>query len=151
MSFWHVLLFNMLCFSVNCQVSVITSSGNAQNQYGSLSYSLGEVFYTTKGFNYTQAEGIQHNYLINPLNTVSKLRIISYPNPTSDSIYFLVENLNYLDLYYILYDLFGKVISTGNIKNNTFISMKDLPAQNYILRCFRGSYEENSFKITKIE
>ena len=151
MKCWYTLLLSFLCLPALAQINVNASSGNIRSQFGSISYSVGNVFYTIKGSSSTQAEGIQYNYLINPLNTVSKLRIISYPNPTSDSIYFLVENLNYLDLFYILYDLSGKVISTGEIKYNTFISMKDLSAQIYILRCFRGISEENSFKITKIE
>ena len=96
-------------------------------------------------------EGLQHGFVINPIYTRARLHISIYPNPTSDLVFFKVENLNFLNLSYILYDVTGITIMKGQIiDTKSFISLKELASQTYILLCLRGTIEQNVFKIIKI-
>jgi hypothetical protein len=133
------------------QKTVIPAGGESKNEYGSISYSIGEIYYTSKGSNYTISEGVQHIFIINTLLLQSKIQMIPYPNPTNNLLYFKVENNNYINLSYILYDLNGKVVKSGLIISpNSFIPLKDLPSQSYMLKCYRGKNEENIFEIFKM-
>jgi hypothetical protein len=137
--------------SSKAQTSVLTSGGDFSSNYGSMSYSIGEVFNISKGTGFKLQEGAQQCFIINPIYTHSNLHLSIFPNPTTDFIYFKVENFNYLNLSYILFDLTGKTILKGKIIDiKSFISLKNLPSQSYLLKCFRGNEEENTFKIQKI-
>jgi hypothetical protein len=145
------ILIILYSIGANGQTTVIPAGGECNSSFGTISYSIGDVFYTGKGSTYNSSEGVQHIYLINALLLQSKIHMIPYPNPTHDLLYFKVENNNYKDLTYILYDLAGKEISSGFIKSQySFISLKELSAQTYILKCFRGKTEGNIFEIIKV-
>jgi hypothetical protein len=140
-----------LSIGVTGQTTVIPTGGESISSYGTISYSIGEVYYTSKGSQFNSTEGVQHLFIINSLLIKSKVQLIPYPNPTTNLLYFKVENNNYINLSYILYDLNGKVIKNGFIINpSSFISLKELPSQTYILKCFRGNTEENIFEIFKL-
>jgi hypothetical protein len=141
-----------MLFSIgaNGQTTVLPTGGEINSTSGTISYSIGEIYYTSKGFDYTISEGVQHIFNINTPLLQSKIQLIPYPNPTNNLLYFKVENNNYINLSYILYDLNGRVMRKGFIINPySYISLKDLPAQTYMLKCFRGKYEENIFEIFK--
>lgn len=132
------------------QSSFNCSGENVKSSFGSVSYSIGESFYVIKGVDYKVNEGVQVGYIINPISTAASLRISTYPNPTTDLVFFKVENLNFSDLSYMLYDAKGTLISKGRIVDSkSFISLKQLPPSIYFLKCFRGLSEEVSFKIFK--
>ena len=137
---------------ISAQSTTNVCGGVYATTYGSTSFSFGEVFYTTKGDKNTLSEGIQFGYTLNPIVTTSSLHIVSYPNPTTDFVFFKVENLNYTDLFYVLYDASGNFIKNGSITDaRSFVSLKNLPSEIYILRCNRGNKEFNYFKIFKID
>ncbi len=149
---WILIL---LCFSflinLKAQRNVLSSGGDLKSNHGSVSVSIGEIFYTSKGLSYNMTEGLQHGFVINPIYKRASLHISIYPNPTSDLVFFKVENLNFLNLSYILYDVTGKTIMKGQIiDTKSFISLKELASQTYILLCLRGTIEQNVFKIIKI-
>lgn len=138
------------CYVSYGQSSFNCSGENVKSSFGSVSYSIGESFYVIKGADYKAHEGVQIGYTINPISTSASLRISTYPNPTSDLVFFKVENLNFSDLSYMLYDAKGKLVSKGRIVDTrSFISLKQFPPSIYILKCFRGLLEEVSFKILK--
>lgn len=144
-------LFLFFLVNLKAQKNVLSSGGDLKSNHGSVTFSIGEVFYTTKGLSYNITEGLQQSFIINPIYTSASLHISIYPNPTNDLIFFKVENLNFFDLSYILYDLTGKIIMKGKvIDRKSFISLKELSSQTYILKCFRGTNEQNAFKIIKI-
>jgi hypothetical protein len=145
------ILINLFTIGANGQTAIIPAGGECNNSYGNISYTIGDIFYTSKGSDYNISEGEQHIYIINVFPLQSKIQMIPYPNPTHNLLYFKVENNNYTDLSYILYDLNGKVIRNGFIKSQySFINLKELPSQTYMLKCYRGKVEENIFEIIKV-
>lgn len=148
-----ILITLCLSFLINlkAQKNILSSGSDFRSNYGTVSFSIGEVFYISKDLNYNITEGLQHSFIINPIYTRARLHISIYPNPTSDLIFFKVENLNFLNLSYILYDVTGKTIMKGQIiDTKSFISLKEVASQSYILLCYRGNIEQNVFKIIKI-
>ena len=49
------------------QVSNNASGNDIFNQYGSVSYSIGELFYVEKGSSISASEGMQNGITINPV------------------------------------------------------------------------------------
>ena len=132
------------------QSSVVTSGKDIENVNGSVSYTIGSVFYLGRGKLYPITEGIQQSYIINEIPNKSSLRISLFPNPAVDFVYFKVENLNYENLSFRLYDISGRLISKGVIINSkSSISIGGLPNSIYIIKIYRNQHEEQSFKIFK--
>jgi hypothetical protein len=156
--YYMVRLFTILIipllFIYNRLYSQITynSSGlSIVSNYGSVDYSIGEVLYTQKGYTYNANEGIQDGIIINPIYTNKKLHVSIYPIPTNDIVHFKVENLNFKTLSYSLITENGVEIQRGEIVNETsIISLKWFPSAVYIIKIYRNSIEETSFKILKV-
>ena len=137
-------------FFSNAQSGVVVSGKNIESTSGSLSYTVGDIFYTQKGLGISIKEGLQQSYVINELSTKFTLRVSLYPNPTNDLVHFKVENLNYKNLSFRLYDITGRLITTGRIINDqSVLSLKNLSDNIFIVKVIRGEQEEHSFKILK--
>jgi len=84
-----VLLLGLGLTGLQAQTNVNATGGNASGNGGSVSYSVGQVVYTThKGSNGSVAQGVQQPYEISvagidEANGIS-LRVTAYPNPTTD-------------------------------------------------------------------
>jgi len=142
-----LLIYNVL----SSQITSNSSGLSIVSNYGSVNYSIGEVLYTQKGYTYNANEGIQNGIIINPIYTNKKLHVSIYPVPTKDVLYFKVENLNFKTLSYILITENGIEIQRGEIVNETsIISLKWFPSAVYIIKIYRNSIEETSFKILKV-
>ncbi len=147
--FSAIFLVNWL--NLSSQVSVLALGENIATIYGSISYSVGEVFYTNKGSGSAQSEGVQHTYTIHAVNNGSTLHVALYPNPTSDLLFFKVENLNYAELSYKIFNVSGTLLRTGIISDHsTSVSLNNLPSGTYLIKINRGYTEEKSYKIYKI-
>lgn len=150
MKFELFTAFIFFSLQTKAQQSIVTSGGDSKSEFGSTSFTIGEVFYVSKGLLFSSSEGLQHTYVIKYTSSEYKVYISIFPNPTKDLIYFKLINYNYLDLSYILYDLTGKILIKGKITNtHSFISLKEFPPQTYILKCYRGNSDINVFKIIK--
>jgi hypothetical protein len=115
-----------------------------------MSYTIGDVFYTKNIRGISINEGMQQSYIINEIASKSKLRVSLYPNPTNNLVYFKVENLNYKYLSFKLYDISGRMITSGRILNEqSVLSLQNFPNNIFIVKVFRGELEEQSFKILK--
>ena len=134
----------------NAQSGVVVAGMDIQNKIGSVSYTIGNVFYSTKSKGVSINEGMQQSYIINEIFRKSTLRVSLFPNPTNDLVYFKVENLNYKNLSFRLYDITGRLISSGRIVNHqSVLSLQNFPNNVFIVKVFRGELEEQSFKILK--
>ncbi|MDX9883208.1 MAG: hypothetical protein RBS73_14190 [Prolixibacteraceae bacterium] len=77
-------------FAARAQESVTVSGGGASGNDGSVSYSVGQIVYTTHtGSTVSLAQGVQQPYeisVVTGLNDVSdiQLDLSAYPNPTVD-------------------------------------------------------------------
>lgn len=137
------------------QAAVPTSGGDATGTGGSVSYSFGQVLYTTNiGTNGSEAQGVQQPYDISTsfgdeLTDIT-LEFSVYPNPTSDYLILKVENMEFSTLSYQLFDIQGKLIKNSSVtSNNTIVNMKDLPKSTYVLKIIDHQKLFKTFKIIK--
>lgn len=151
-----ILLFLFLSSSgiYEAQQTIIPAGNNAQSATGSVSYSVGQIFYESQ----TSATGkvnpgVQQPYEIFTLATnenAAQSNISVYPNPVKD---FLTVDFNSEKLdnsSYQLFDATGKVINKGNLKSvKSQISASDLSTGMYILRITNAGKLVKTFKIIK--
>ena len=81
--------FIMLCLisqNLIAQQSLNSSGALIQSNFGSVSVSIGEVFYINKGTAYSISEGIQHGNVINKILSNSNIHVLVYPNPTNGAL-----------------------------------------------------------------
>ncbi len=151
-----ILLFLFLSSSgiYEAQQTIIPAGNNAQSATGSVSYSVGQIFYESQ----TSATGkvnpgVQQPYEIFTLATnenAAQSNISVYPNPVKD---FLTVDFNSEKLdnsSYQLFDATGKVINKGNLKSvKSQISASNLSTGMYILRITNAGKLVKTFKIIK--
>ena len=120
----------MLSFVVSislCAQSSINSAGaEATGQGGSLSYSVGQVVYSSSSSSAgAVSAGVQQAYEVSVATQVSATNLnidaSVYPNPTTD---FLILNVSEIEenYTYLVTDINGKQLKTGLI-NNTQTSL----------------------------
>lgn len=137
--------------------TIIASGNNATGISGTVTYSIGQVFYTYIGESiYNVAQGIQHQEasenLGTPDNIEPKAEIIIYPNPTSD---FVNVNMKGLELEkgtqsYQLYDIQGRLLKQNKIsQDETQINLSGLTPSLYMLRVNINNKVSKTFKILK--
>lgn len=146
------LLVSLLFCSLDqhAQSSFVSSGKQIDNSYGSISYSVGAVFFVARNQGLIITEGIQQSYTIHAIPNKSLLRVALFPNPTIDLIYFKVENLYYKNLSYRVYDVNGRFITSGKILNEqSVLSLQNFPSNIFVVKVFRDEMEEQSFKIIK--
>jgi len=138
---------------INAQETVTAAGGEATGAGGTVSYSVGQVVYTTNtGTNGSLAQGVQQAYEIYVTTGVNQtainLEMIVYPNPTTNYLTLKVEdNVN---LSYQLYDLQGKVIENKKVTaDNTTIKMEALSKATYFLKVIDNNKTVKTFKIIK--
>jgi len=146
-----VLLFFIHNVQSEAQISNNASGNDLSNQFGSIAYTIGEVFYIQKGSQFFLTEGIQNGITINPIISNSSIKVLVYPNPTSDFINFKVQNLFFNNLSFILYNDIGHELLKGAILNsNTTVSLIQLPSSVYLIKIYRNQTEMAVYKIIKI-
>ncbi len=114
---------------VQAQEAIPTTGGNASGSGGSLSYTIGQIVYTTNtGTNGSVAEGVQQPYEISVVVGIEQAKDINlictaYPNPTTDLLILEVEGAANEKFIFQLYDIMGKLlVSNKIIDNKTTIS-----------------------------
>ena len=142
--------------AANAQQATLSAGGNATGSGGSVSYSIGQILYTTNnGTIGTVAQGVQQPYEISVLsgidNFIIGLSISIYPNPTSDILVLSIGNFDISKMTYQLFDSRNRLIDTKKIINNPqFISMQNLAGGLYFLRVINNNKNVKTFKIVKI-
>jgi len=136
--------------------AIPASGGNASGSGGTVSYSVGQVVYTTNtGTNGSVAQGIQQAYEISVITAVEEAKDISlsaYPNPTTDYLTLEVNDFQRSSLRFQLYDMNGKLLQSEKITNHqTTIFMGDLATATYLVKVIRNKKEVKTFKIIKTQ
>ena len=157
MSFYKTLIISLTLQSATtlfAQEAVVTAGNDFTNNSGSLSYTLGQVVYTTNtGSDGTVSEGVQQAYEIFTLNVedhILKPSMTVYPNPTEDIVNLSIETLNGDSLSYKLFDLKGRLLKQGKLTENfTPINVQDLSSASYIMQISKNHKSLKSFKIIK--
>lgn len=150
----------------HAQECVNTTGGNITGSSASISYSVGQVVYTTNtGTNGSVAQGVQQPYEISVISAIEEsnicLRVSAYPNPTTDYLTLSIGDSTYFDcaqynsisnqsMSYQLYDMNGKLLQSEKISGNqTSIVMSNLVPADYFVKVIKGNDEVKTFKIIK--
>lgn len=149
----------LLIFSmgyVHAQEAIPAAGGDASGSNGTLSYSVGQVVYTTgSGSTGSMNQGVQQPYDISTNSIVEEsddMTLSVFPNPTEDVLTLSVENTDFSEYNYELYNNQGQLIQLKSIDaNQVNIPMQDLNAATYILILKIKSTDEvvKSFRIIK--
>jgi hypothetical protein len=159
----HIKLLSFIIFlcilsqtKLQAQESVSPSGGNATGTNGSMSYTVGQVFYSAiSGTNNTLTEGVQQPYEIFHVTSShdvmkSSLTVLAYPNPTTDHLLLEIENPIKNNLRYQLFNGHGQLLSSKTISSfQTIISIGNYIPAIYYLKIFQKHKEITSFKIIK--
>ncbi|NHN24372.1 T9SS type A sorting domain-containing protein [Flavobacterium jejuense] len=141
------------CFA---QESPTASGGDLIGSNGSVSYSVGQVVYTTNtGSNGSVTQGVQQPYEISEVlstdnfsELVKNLKV--FPNPSTDVLTLNMINTGDLQLDYQIVDINGKVLKAEkNIPNVTNITVSAFPSAIYFLKITNQNKEVKTFKIIK--
>jgi hypothetical protein len=150
-----LLLFVLGLTGLQAQEVTATSGGKASGSGGSVSYSVGQVFYTTQtGTNGYLIQGIQQPYeiLVESEAEVENIQLAcsAYPNPTDDILVLYIENPDVKNLSYQLFDTKGTLLENVKVTGNqTNISMKERVPAIYFLKVSNTQKVVKSFKIIK--
>lgn len=145
--------------STNDTMETFNASGDdATGDSGSVTYSIGQVFYTYIGESvYDVAQGIQQGELSQTLDTTEnsvepKAEIFIFPNPTTDYVTINMEGFEFESglRSYQLYDIQGRFLKQNTInQNETQIDLNDLSSSIYILQVYVDNKILKTFKIIK--
>jgi hypothetical protein len=136
---------------VTAQRTLNASGVTINSPNGIVSLSIGEVFFENKASMFSQSEGIQNGIIINPIKNKSALKVAVYPNPTTDLLYFKIQDLYFNNLSYKIYNEAGIELLQGNITSSTSnVSLKQLPASIYLIKIYRNLGEIISYQVIKI-
>ena len=153
-------LIFLMCgiISLNAQIlhsGILSAGGNVTGTGGSVSYSVGQLVYTTTtGTTGSVAQGVQQPYEINVVSGIDDIYGIelfsAYPNPASTHLVLKIENNELASFTYQLYNTAGSMMKTGKITSHeTIINVVSLLSSTYYLRVYTGNKEVKVFKIIK--
>jgi hypothetical protein len=155
---WFLIIIQLCLFltGLQAQQTTTTSGGNASGDGGSVSFSVGQMVYTTHTTTGgSVAQGVQQPYEISVVTAIENTENITlacsvYPNPATDFVILKIENYQINHLAYKLYDINSKLIETKKIASNeTIISLKNSGSAVYLLKITDNNKEIKTFKIIK--
>jgi hypothetical protein len=154
-----VLLFGLELTGLQAQESINATGGNASGSGGSVSYSVGQIVYTTNiGTNGSVANGVQQPFEISVVTGLEEakdimLSLTAYPNPTTDYLTLSIDAstpLSIQSMSYQLNDMQGKLIQNEKITGKqTSIVMSNLKAATYFVKVNQENKNVKTFKIIK--
>ena len=142
--------------SLQAQETVSTAGGEASGSGGTVSYTVGQMVYTTNtGTNGYVVQGVQQPYEISVVTGIAEakdinLSVSAYPNPTTDYLTVKVENYETANLQYLVFDINGKLLQTVKATGQeTQIETNNLVPANYFVKVLENKKEIKVFKIVK--
>ncbi len=147
--------------ALHAQQTITAAGGNAAGSGGSVSYSVGQVFYTTNtGTGGSVLQGVQQPYEISLVTELDEGKGISvqcsvYPNPAASYLIVHFDSEVKAQFSAYLFDMNGKLLTTRNIEgNDTRIDMSNLVIATYFLKIVQtknaaSQREIKTFKIIK--
>lgn len=151
-----VLLLVSGLTELQAQEAVIASGGNATGTGGSVSYSVGQVVYTTTtGTNGSAGQGVQQPFEISTVTGIEEAKGINlicsaYPNPATDFIKLIIEDYEVQHIRYQIYNIKGSLLLSNKVEaNETNISIQSLLPATYFLKVTDRDKLIKTFKIIK--
>lgn len=155
-----VIIPCVIVFGLNfchAQSNTVTTGSDASNASGSISYSLGQIDYIASSSASTfMNQGVQQPFEIVTLSgdEIKDVQISAqvYPNPSVNQLIISLQNYNYENLSYTLFDIRGRQIVGGKITDlETIVNMQPYASAAYILKLTNNNKEIKTFKIIKKE
>jgi hypothetical protein len=140
--------------SLPAQQTVSASGGNVAGTGGSVSYSIGQLLYSTlDGSGGTVAHGVQQPYEISVVSGIGEqgisLQCSAFPNPVADRLVLKIEG-EWKSAIAFLFDAGGKLLKRIDIRSGeTAIDMTSLVTAAYLLKVIRDGREMKVFKIIR--
>ena len=151
-----LLLFCICITGLQAQESINTSGGEASGTNGSVSYSVGQQFYSTyTGSDGSVAQGVQQPYEITTVVGLEDakgiiLSCVAYPNPTTDILTLRVEDYDLDGLTYVLFSMNGNMLESQKITSeSTSISLAKHLRGTYFLKVMGNNKTAKTFSIIK--
>ena len=149
-----VLLLFLMSLTVQAQEITLASGGDISGSGGTVSYSVGQIVQNSiTGTGGSVTQGIQFSFESTTLSVIdfqTQIDISSYPNPTSSFLNIKVQGFQENTLYYKLFNVLGKLLISGDIKNNTAqINIAHLPSATYLLKVSNNSTIFKTYTIIK--
>lgn len=151
------MLFIILCSTIHvyAQNNSVSSGGQGTSSQGSVSYSVGQVFFNAAaGSNGFVIQGNQQPFEISVITSVRNINIELnaqvYPNPVAEQLLLSIRNDQLKHLSYVLTDIQGKIFRQEVI-NNVFTNIEMSPYENgvYIINVLQKKRIIRTFKIIK--
>ena len=154
LSFSFILCLFLAC-DCSAQNTIDAAGGQANGNNGTLSYSVGQVFYQyAQDTAYSIAEGVQQAYEITVINNNKAVEGIPlsykiYPNPTHSLLHLEIQQP--LDKAVAqLYDVRGQYIKSVQLaKGNNKINMHELLPAVYFIKLYADGQVLQTFKVIK--
>lgn len=152
------ILFCVLMTGIGAyaQSAVTASGGVSSGNGGSVSYTIGQTFYSTNlGTSGQVSEGVQQAYEIYDVTEVqsaisSMISLTAFPNPTNDFLTLRIDGDYIEGLDCTMFDISGKEIMQQQIgSSETSINMQSLSPATYFVRVTKGKNEVKTFKVVK--
>jgi hypothetical protein len=141
------------------QQSTVSAGGNANGTGGTVSYTVGQVFFHThEGEGGSVAEGLQQPYEIFVVTSIENIPdisviVVAYPNPVTDNLMLVIKDqvdFSTETIHFRLSDINGSVIQSDKAAGRqTRIDMQNLPPAVYFLKVTDNRRELKTFKIVK--
>jgi len=151
-----LLLFSLWLTCVQAQNVIPATGGNASGSGGSVSYSIGQVVFTTiTGTNGSIVQGVQQPIEISLVSEIDDnpdiiLQCLVYPNPTTDNLTLKFKNFKPENWSYQLYDIRGNLLEDKKVDGDeTKIKFGNLAPAIYFLKVSSGKNEIKTFKVIK--
>jgi hypothetical protein len=150
-----LLLLGIGLTGIKAQESLSATGFNGSGSGGSVSGTIGQVFYTNTITNGSVAQGVQQPFEISVETVIEEAKEISlhcmaYPNPATNFLTLKVENFNKQNLSYNLYDVNGKLLEKKNLESNeTSMDMGNYVPATYFLKVIKDNKTIEIFKIIK--
>jgi hypothetical protein len=154
-----LIVFCMFGFgiAIRAQNTIPVSGGNATGGGASVSYSIGQVVYTTNTSiaSGSVAQGVQQPFEISVITEIGQAKDITlvcsvYPNPAQDYVILKIKNYEVENLRYQLFDINGSLIKDNKVEGNeTNIPMQNLLPSMYFLKVTDNNKVIKTFKLIK--
>ncbi len=145
------LILGSIYFTGSAQVSVVSGGGNILTSSGSVSYTIGQIEYTSiPGLFVVLYLGVQQVYDPYMVSVDETTDISIWPNPVSTTLNIEVKSIKNLGFLYQLYTIDGKLLlSKQSSDNRTSINVMNYAQATYVLMVQYANKKTLKFKIIK--
>lgn len=148
-----LLLVALSLNSLNAQTAVAATGGDATGSGGSVSYTVGQIVYTTAtGSTGSVAQGVQQAYDISITEGVDEktISLSAFPNPITDQLNLSITGFTTQQYVYQMFDSSGKLVKSEKISSSTTsISAQQFTPGVYLVSVLDNNSIIKTFRIVK--